>query len=205
MILDFVFAIILAFLLFWGYSNGVVGTGIWFLAVFLSVTIGTQTVGRVVPEIGLPAPGQAALASIGYVLVSAATFFIAKLVSSTLNQAVSLTPLKWINVLGGALAGLAIGIVVVAAVIAGLAVFAYLDLQFEREFFEAAAQYTEVADLADRAEYYLFQRPREWLDEQMRQSIAVQAALTLRPLLVPFAPADVGDAVDILDERPRLS
>lgn len=194
MILDFVLAVALAFLIFWGYSNGVVGASIWFVAVFASVTVGAQTVGRVVPALGFPAAWESAIASIGYVLVSAVTFFVAKLVATSVNQAVSLTPLKWINVGGGALFGFALGAVAVATVVAGLATFTYVipDLDFGSGVLGRATAFSQG---------YLFDQPRLWLDQQLTESFAVRGALSLRPLLIPFAPENVGVAIDVLESR----
>ena len=194
MILDLVFAVLLAFLIFWGYSNGVLGSGIWFIAVFLSVTLGAQTVGRLIPALGFPPAWGSFIASIGYVIVSAVTFFVAKLVASTVNSAVSITPLKWVNSGGGALFGLALGIVAVAATVAGLAVFTYVvpDLLQGAGILGRATAFSQG---------YLFDQPRMWLDDQLTQSIIVRGALSLRPLLVPFAPDNVGVAVDILERR----
>lgn len=194
MILDFVLAVALAFLIFWGYSNGVVGASIWFVAVFASVTVGAQTVGRVVPALGFPAAWESAIASIGYVLVSAVTFFVAKLVATSVNQAVSLTPLKWINLGGGALFGFALGAVAVATVVAGLATFTYVipDLDFGSGVLGRATAFSQG---------YLFDQPRLWLDQQLTESFAVRGALSLRPLLIPFAPENVGVAIDVLESR----
>ena len=194
MILDLVFAVLLAFLIFWGYSNGVLGSGIWFIAVFLSVTLGAQTVGRLIPALGFPPAWGSFIASVGYVIVSALTFFVAKLVASTVNSAVSITPLKWVNSVGGALFGLALGIVAVAATVAGLAVFTYVvpDLLQGAGILGRATAFSQG---------YLFDQPRMWLDDQLTQSIIVRGALSLRPLLVPFAPDNVGVAVDILEQR----
>ena len=194
MILDLVFAVLLAFLIFWGYSNGVLGSGIWFIAVFLSVTLGAQTVGRLIPALGFPPAWGSFIASVGYVIVSAVTFFVAKLIASTVNSAVSITPLKWINSGGGALFGLALGIVAVAATVAGLAVFTYVvpDLLQGAGILGRATAFSQG---------YLFDQPRMWLDDQLTQSIIVRGALSLRPLLVPFAPENVGVAVDILERR----
>lgn len=194
MILDLVFAVLLAFLIFWGYSNGVLGSGIWFVAVFLSVTLGAQTVGRLIPALGFPPAWGSFIASVGYVIVSAVTFFLAKLVASTVNSAVSITPLKWVNSGGGALFGLALGIVAVAAAVAGLAVFTYVvpDLLQGAGILGRATAFSQG---------YLFDQPRMWLDGQLTESIIVRGALSLRPLLVPFAPDNVGVAVDILERR----
>ena len=194
MILDLVFAVLLAFLIFWGYSNGVLGSGIWFIAVFLSVTLGAQTVGRLIPALGFPPAWGSFIASVGYVIVSAVTFFVAKLVASTVNSAVSITPLKWVNSGGGALFGLALGIVAVAATVAGLAVFTYVvpDLLQGAGILGRATAFSQG---------YLFDQPRMWIDDQLTQSIIVRGALSLRPLLVPFAPDNVGVAVDILEQR----
>ena len=194
MILDFVLAVTLAFLIFWGYSNGVVGASIWFVAVFASVTVGAQTVGRIVPALGFPANWESFIASIGYVLVSAATFFVARLVATSVNQATSLTPLKWVNVGGGALFGFALGAVAVAAVVAGLATFTYVipDLDLGSGIIGRATAFSQG---------YLFDQPRLWLDQQLTESFAVKGALSLRPLLIPFAPENVGVAIDVLESR----
>lgn len=194
MILDFVFAVMLAFLIFWGYANGVLGAGIWFVAVFASVTVGAQTVGRVVPALGFPAAWSSFIASIGYVLVSAVTFFVAKLVASSANSAISVTPLKWVNIGGGATFGFALGVVAVATVVAGLATFTYVlpDLGQGPGVLGRATAFSQG---------YLFDQPRLWLDQQLTESIVVKGALSLRPLLIPFAPDNVGIAVDVLERR----
>ena len=194
MILDFALAVVLAFLIFWGYTNGMVGTGIWFVAVFLSVTIGAQTVGRIVPVLGFPAAWNSFIASIGYVLVSAATFLVARLVSSSLNNAIGFTPLKWVNTVGGAVFGFLVGAVIIAVIVAGFATFTYVvpDLGQGSGVIGRATAFSQG---------YLFDQPRRWIDSQLTSSFAVKGALSLRPLLVPFAPDNVGVAVDVLEKR----
>ena len=48
---------------------------------------------------------------------------------------------------------------------------------------------------------YLSSGPRSWLDQQLTGSLFVEILANLRPVIVPFAPRELGIAVDVLFSR----
>ena len=193
-LLDLIFLVSIGILTFWGLTTGLIGAAIWFVAVYVSILLGTQVVGRVVPSFGLPESWTAVVIPVVSLILSIAVFWFAAIVAATVKQAVSVTPLKWINRLGGALFGAAIGVALVIAFIALAAVFTYVVP-------EDATGAGSLGYATGFAQGYLFDQPRDWLDDQLSNSSIVSAAMALRPLLIPFAPNVIGIAVDVLEGR----
>ncbi len=193
-LLDLVLLIMVAALAYWGLATGLVGAAIWFIAVYVSVVLGAQAVGRVVPVLGLPESWTAAVVPIGSLIFGIAVFWLAAMVATALKQTINVTPLKWVNRLGGAFFGAACGIVLAIAFIVMAAAFTYVVP-------EDSAGAGSLGYASGFAQGYLFDQPRRWLDEQLSNSSIVAMATMLRPLLIPFAPSEIGIAVDVLESR----
>lgn len=191
--LDITLLIIFAALVWFGMRTGITGAAIWFAAVWLSITAGAQTVGRIAPHLGLPENLSSAATAIGYVLVSSAVFLIAKTVSLAVKQAIGITPLGWINTIGGIFFGATIGVAAILGIIAVAATVTYVIPDYA-----TGSAATEIA--LGFAEGYL-EGPREWLDTQLTESTIVAIAMNARTLLVPFAPDETGIAIDILNSK----
>ncbi len=194
--IDLLFIALVFGLAFWGYLTGVVGAAIWLVAAYISIMFGAQFVGRVVPYFGFPAIAVSLVAPVGYIIFSAGVFLLARMASTTLRLAINMTPLKWVNDIGGALVGALLGTSISLAAIALLAVFTYaipLDA-----LTIGGTSYAESFALL-----HLDSEPRRWLDEQLTASVTIDVLSNLRPLIVPFAPERIGVAVDVLFSRLR--
>ena len=124
--LDGIFILTILLLAFWGFQVGVLGTAIWLVAAYGAIVLGAQLVGRVVPLLGLPPNYTSIATTVGYIVVSTLVGILARSVSSSVRAVINVTPLKWINDIGGALLGGVVGLVLVTAVIAVAAAFTYV-------------------------------------------------------------------------------
>ena len=192
--LDGIFILTVLLLAFWGFQTGVLGTAIWLIAAYGAVLLGAQLVGRVVPILGLPANFTSIVTTLGYVIVSALVGMLARSVSSSVRAAINVTPLRWVNDIGGALLGAIVGLVLVAALIAAAAAFTYVVP-------EGAMDFGGVSYSASYSQVYLYDAPRSWLDDQLTSSLVVEILSGLRGVIVPFAPNEIGLAVDVLFSR----
>ena len=188
--LDGIFILTIALLAFWGFRTGVFGTAIWLVAAFGAIFLGAQIVSRVVPLLGLSDNYFSIVTSFAYVLFSAAVFAVAGWISTSVQLVIGFTPLKWINGIGGALLGAVTGIFVVAAMIAGLAMFTYVVPEGSLEFSGVlyAASYSGI----------FISGPRLWLHDQLTHSLVVEAFSVLPVFILPFAPREIGIAVEVL-------
>lgn len=192
--LDLLFLAILLFFLWWGYRSGFTGAVIWFVAVYVSILISAQITGRVLPNIGLPENVSSFVTPIGFAMVSATIFFLANILATGVKQGVSVTPLKWVNVVGGIVVGAALGLAVTLAVIVMAATFTYVVP-------DDVTSSDALGYALGVSQGYLFDQPRAWLDEQLTSSAIVEMVMIFKPLVVPFAPSDTGIAVDVLEYR----
>ena len=192
--LDGIFILTIVLLAFWGFQVGVLGAAIWLVAAYGAIVFGAQLVGRVVPLLGLPANFTSIAVSVGYIFVSALVGILARTVSSSVRVVINVTPLRWVNDLGGALLGGVLGIVLVTAVIAVAAAFTYVVP-------EGAMEFGGVSYSVSYSQIYLYDAPRSWLDDQLTGSLVVRIISGLRGVIVPFAPNEVGVAVDVLFSR----
>ena len=188
---DGLFILTILLLAFWGFQTGILGAGIWLGAAYSSIVLGAHIVGWTIPRLGLPENIEAISTSLGYILVSAAVFTLASMISVSLKSAINVTPLKWVNNGGGVFFGAILGVCTVAAMIAALAVFTYVIP-------EGAL---EIGDVSFYSQAYLSSGIRGWLDVQLTGSLIVELFGTLRGLIVPFAPRELGIAVDVLFSR----
>ncbi len=189
--LDGIFALILLIFVFWGFRTGIISAAIWLVAAAISIILGAQLVGWTIPRIGLSENFGSIVTSVGYILVSLAVFTIAGMISASVKSAIDLTPLRWVNDAGGALFGALLGMSLIVAIIAILATFTYVvpigalesggtsySLAFAQPFLDAV--------------------PRRWLDGLLTDSIVVDAISSVRVLTVPYAPRELGIAIDVL-------
>ena len=66
---------------------------------------------------------------------------------------------------------------------------------------EGALDYGGVSYAESYSRIHLNSGPRSWLDEQLTGSLFVEVLASLRPVIVPFAPRELGIAVDVLFSR----
>ncbi len=192
--LDGIFILTILLLAFWGFQVGVLGTAIWLVAAYVAIVFGAQLVGRVVPLFGFPANFTSITTTIGYVVVSALVGILARSVSSSVRAVINVTPLRWINDIGGALLGALVGCILVTALIVAAAAFTYVVP-------EGALEIGGVSYTVSYSQIYLDDAPRSWLDEQLTGSLVVEIISGLRGIIVPFAPNEIGLAVDVLFSR----
>ena len=192
--LDGIFILTILLLAFWGFKIGVIGATIWLVAAFVSVILSAQIVGWTIPRFGLPENFASIASSLGYILVSAAVFTVARFVSISIRSGVNVTPMRWVNKLGGALMGFILGVFAVVGFIALAATFTYVVP-------EGALSYGGASYSESFSHMYLASGPRAWFDQQLTGSLFVEVLANLRPAVVPFAPRELGIAVDVLFSR----
>lgn len=192
--LDGIFILTIALFTLWGLRTGVLGTAIWLVAAYGTIVLGAQIIGRIIPFLALPENYVAIVTSFGYVLFSAAVFTFARWISKSVRTAINFTPLKLVNDLGGAVLGAISGIFVVAAIIAAAAVFTYVLPEGALDF--GGAQYA-----ASYSQIYIGDEPRSWLDDQLKNSLIVETIANLRGAILPFAPREIGLAIEVLFTR----
>ena len=192
--LDGIFILTVLLAAFWGFRVGVIGAAIWLGAAYVSVVLSAHVVGWTIPMIGLPENFASIATSFGYILVSAAVFMVARLFSMSIRSGIKVTPLRWVNELGGAVLGFALGVFAVVGFVALAAVFTYVVPDGALDY--GGANYAE-----SYSQIYLSSGPRAWLDDQLTGSFFVEMVANLRPVIVPFAPRELGVAVDVLFSR----
>ena len=192
--LDAIFALLVLFFAFLGFRIGIISATIWLVAAAISIILGAQIVGWTIPRIGLPENYGSIAASIGYIVVSLAVFTIAGMISASLKTAISLTPLKWVDDMGGAFFGMLLGICLIIAIIAILATFTYVVPA-------GALEYGGSSYSSGFAQSFLDPVPRRWLDDLLTGSLVVDVISNVRGLIVPFAPRELGIAIDVLFAR----
>ena len=192
--LDGIFILTILLLAYWGFQTGVIGAAIWLIAAYGSIVLGAQIVGWTIPRLDLPENFGSIVTSFGYILVSAAVFTFARMISISVRSAINVTPLKWVNDIGGAFFGALLGVFAVTAIIAIAAIFTYVVPN-------DALEYGGVSYSAAYSQIYLDGGAREWLDEQLTGSLVVEMLANLRGLIVPFAPRELGIAVEVLFSR----
>ncbi len=188
----FILAIVLASI--WGFKIGVIGAAIWLVAAYVSIVLGAHIVGWTIPRLGLPENVSSIATSFGYILVSAAVFMFARLVSLSIRSGINVTPLRWVNNVGGAVLGIVFGVFAIVGFIAVAAVFTYVVPDGALDY--GGASYSE-----SFSRTYLSSGPRYWLDQQLTGSAFVEILANLKPVIVPFAPRELGIAVDVLFSR----
>lgn len=192
--LDGIFILAIVLLTYWGFKIGVIGAAIWFIAAYISVVLGALIVGWTMPRLGLPENFASIAMSIGYVLASAAVFMVARLISLSIRSGINFTPLRWANDLGGAILGFAFGVFAVVGFIAVAAVLTYVVP-------DGALDYGDTSYSESFSQIYLTSGPRSWLDSLLTGSFFVEMLANLRPVILPFAPRELGIAVDVLFSR----
>ena len=119
---------------------------------------------------------------------------VARFISMSIRSGINVTPLRWVNDIGGALMGFILGVFAVVGFIALAATFTYVVPEGALD--QGGVSYSE-----SYSRIYLNSGPRFWLDQQLTGSLFVEVLANLRPVVVPFAPRELGIAVDVLFSR----
>ena len=192
--LDVIFTMTVALLAFWGYRAGALGAAVWVVAAYATIVLGAQIVGRIIPLLGINENFASIATSFGYVIFSAIVFTVARWAYSSVRSVINITWLKWVNDVGGGVIGAVLGVAVVGAMIVVAAVLTYVVP-------EGAVEYGGSSYAASYSQAYVDSAPRSWLDHQLTHSLYVDVLSNIRPALTPFAPREVGIAVDVLFGR----
>lgn len=194
--IDLIFILVIGLLTYWGFKTGAAAVAIWLIASHAIFVINGQIVGRTIPLLDIPESYLSIATFAGYVVFAVAVFTLARWASKSMDVVFSVPPLGCLNQLGGAALGALLGLFAVAALITAIAVLTYVIP-------DGALDFGGVAYASSFAQIYVDSAPRSWLDHQLTGSLFAETFSVLPVLIIPFAPREIGLAVEVMFDNLR--
>ena len=196
-VMDWVLIAVFALAALWGYKTGLVSAALNAIAVYVALLLSGLFAGRVLSLIWDGVESEALSTAIGYVIIFAGTLVAGRIVATIVKKALKVTFMGWVDNLGGIAIGLVAGVLVAGAVMTVAARYTYVIPEDTGELTSSGIQ-----DMVQRAAAnYVEDGAREKLDELLTESQVVPSLLSLRGVVIEFAPDDFGVALDILETR----
>ena len=196
-VMDWVLIAVFALAALWGYKTGLVSAALNAIAVYVALLLSGLFAGRVLSMIWDGVESEALSTAMGYVIIFAGVLIAGRIVATIVKKALKVTFMGWVDNLGGIAIGLVAGVLVAGAVMTVAARYTYVIPEDTGELTSSGIQ-----DMVrDAAANYVEDGAREKLDELLTESQVVPSLLSLRGVVIEFAPDDFGVALDILETR----
>lgn len=196
-VMDWVLIAVFAIAALWGYKTGLVSAALNAIAIYVALFLSGLFAGRVLSLIWDGVESEALSTAIGYVIIFAGTIIAGRIVATIIKKGLKITFMGWVDSLGGIAVGLIAGVLIAGAVMTVTARYTYIIPEDTGELTSSGIQ-----DMVKQAAAnYVEDGAREKLDELLTESQVVPSLLSLRGIVIEFAPDDFGVALDILETR----
>ena len=196
-VLDWVLIAVFALAALWGYKTGLVSAVLNAIAIYLGLFLSGLFAGRVLSLFWDGVESEAISTAIGYAIIFAAVFIVSRIAATIIKKALKMTFMGWVDGLGGIAIGLFAGVLIAGGVMTVAARYTYVIPENTGDLSASGIQ--QMVEQA--AKNYVEQGARDRLDGLLTESQIVPSLLSLRGIVIEFAPDDFGVALDILESR----
>ena len=196
-VLDWVLIAVFALAALWGYKTGLVSAVLNAIAIYLGLFLSGLFAGRVLSLFWDGVESEAISTAIGYVIIFAAVFIASRIVATIIKKALKVTFMGWVDNLGGIVIGLVAGVLLAGGVMTVTARYTYVVPENTGDLSASGIQ--QMVEQA--AKNYVEEGARDRLDGLLTESQIVPSLLSLRGIVIEFAPDDFGLALDIIESR----
>jgi uncharacterized membrane protein required for colicin V production len=196
-VMDWVLIAVFVVAALWGLKMGLVSAALNAIAIYLALFLSGLFAGRVLSLFWDGVESEALSTAIGYVIIFAAALIAGRIAATIIKKALQVTFMGWVDGLGGIVIGLIAGVLVAGAVMTVAARYTYVIPEDT-----GSLTATGIEDMVRQAAAnYVEEGARDKLDELLTESEVVPSLLSLRAVVIEFAPDDFGVALDILETR----
>lgn len=196
-VLDWVLIAVFAIAALWGYKTGLIDAALNAITIYVGLFLSGLFAGRVLSTIWEGVESEAISTAIGYVIIFVGVFLASRIVSSIVKKALKITFMGWVDNVGGIVIGLVAGVLLAGGVMTVAARYTYVIPENTSDLTAGGIQ-----QMVQRAaQNYVEQGARDKLDGLLTESQIVPSLLSLRGIVIEFAPDDFGVALDILESR----
>ena len=198
-VLDWILIVLFAVGAFWGYKSGLISGVLTVIALFVSFLVSGQFSERIVALIGIPVESEALSTAIVYVAIFVIVILLAKMLAKAVKAGLKIVLLGWVHKVGGIALGLVAGVIVIGAVVAPLARYAY-PVEKDQVYSEDA--------LKQMARQFAASAAREAVDGFLKGSQVTGVVVDIYRILpasgLGMLPGDFDKAFEMLDERRNI-
>lgn len=196
-VFDWVLIAVFALTALWGYKTGLIDAALNAIMIYVSLFLSGLFAARVLSLFWDGVESESVSTAIGYVIIFAAVFIASRIVSGIVKKALKITFMGWVDSLGGIVIGLVAGVLIAGGVMTVAARYTYIIPENTDDLTATGIQ--EMIQQA--AENYVEEGVRDKLDGFLTESQLIPSLLSLRAVVIEFAPEDFGVALDILESR----
>ncbi len=196
-VFDWVLIAVFALTALWGYKTGLIDAALNAIMIYVSLFLSGLFAARVLSLFWDGVESESVSTAIGYVIIFAAVFIASRIVSGIVKKALKITFMGWVDSLGGIVIGLVAGVLIAGGVMTVAARYTYIIPENTDDLTATGIQ--EMIQQA--AENYVEEGVRDKLDGFLTESQLIPSLLSLRGVVIEFAPEDFGVALDILESR----
>lgn len=196
-VLDWVLIAVFAIAALWGFKTGLIDAALNAIAIYVGLLLSGLFAGRVLSMFWDGVESEALSTAIGYVIIFAAVLIASRIAASVIKKALKVTFMGWVDNVGGIVIGLVAGVLLAGGVMTVAARYTYVIPENTSDLTAGGIQ-----QMVQRAaQNYVEQGARDKLDGLLTESQIVPSLLSLRGIVIEFAPDDFGVALDILESR----
>lgn len=196
-VLDWVLIAVFAIAALWGFKTGLIDAALNAIAIYVGLLLSGLFAGRVLSMIWDGVESEALSTAIGYVIIFAVVLIASRIAASIVKKALKVTFMGWVDNVGGIVIGLVAGVLLAGGVMTVAARYTYVIPENTSDLTASGIQ-----QMVQRAaQNYVEQGARDKLDGLLTESQIVPSLLSLRGIVIEFAPDDFGVALDILESR----
>ena len=196
-VFDWVLIAVFALTALWGYKTGLIDAALNAIMIYVSLFLSGLFAARVLSLFWDGVESESVSTAIGYAIIFAAVFIASRIVSGIVKKALKITFMGWVDSLGGIVIGLVAGVLIAGGVMTVAARYTYIIPENTDDLTATGIQ--EMIQQA--AENYVEEGVRDKLDGFLTESQLIPSLLSLRGVVIEFAPEDFGVALDILESR----
>jgi uncharacterized membrane protein required for colicin V production len=196
-VFDWVLIAVFALTALWGYKTGLIDAALNAIMIYVSLFLSGLFAARVLSLFWDGVESESVSTAIGYAIIFAAVFIASRIVSGIVKKALKITFMGWVDSLGGIVIGLVAGVLIAGGVMTVAARYTYIIPENTDDLTATGIQ--EMIQQA--AENYVEEGVRDKFDGFLTESQLIPSLLSLRGVVIEFAPEDFGVALDILESR----
>ncbi len=203
-VLDWILIVAFAATALWGYKTGLVSAVLNAAAIYVGMFLSGLFAGQVLSLIWDGVESQAVSTAIGYVIIFAGVFIASRIVASMIKKALKVTFMSWVDSLGGIAVGLVAGVLIAGGIMTVVARYSFVEDVEATEIGVGDIMTDGTEGITDKITGNTIAFAKNLGQDKGRdlllESTIVPSLIDIRSVVTAFAPAEFGEALELLEQ-----
>jgi len=203
-VLDWILIVALATAALWGYKTGLVSTVLNAAAIYVGMFLSGLFAGQVLSLIWDGVESQAVSTAIGYVIIFAGVYLAIRIIASMIKKTLKVTFTGWIDSVGGIVIGLIAGLLLSGGIMTVVARYSFVEDVEATEIGFGDIMTDGTEGITDKITGNTIAFAKNFGQDKGRdlllESTIVPSLIDIRSVVTAFAPAEFGEALEILEQ-----